>query len=61
MEQRIFFPNDKSDGLAAKTICRRCTVRAECLAEALGDPGLVGVWGGTTERDRRVLRRALSA
>jgi WhiB family redox-sensing transcriptional regulator len=40
----------------AKTICRRCPVRGDCLAHALADDSLVGVWGGTTPDERRALR-----
>jgi WhiB family redox-sensing transcriptional regulator len=36
--------------------CARCRVRDECLAYALAQPDLTGVWGGTTERERRELR-----
>lgn len=37
--------------------CRSYQVRAECLAQAMADGAHLGVWGGTTERDRRPLRR----
>jgi WhiB family redox-sensing transcriptional regulator len=40
-----------------RQICGGCPVREECLAYALADPELVGLWGGTTERERRELRR----
>lgn len=43
---------------AAIQICGRCAVREDCLAVALADPTLVGVWGGTTDSARRVMRRA---
>ena len=49
-----------SDVKATKAICARCPVQPDCLAVALDDPGLVGVWGGTTIRERRVLRRLRS-
>lgn len=42
----------------AVEVCRRCLVRRECLAYALDDPNLVGVWGGTTSAQRRILLRA---
>jgi WhiB family transcriptional regulator, redox-sensing transcriptional regulator len=41
----------------ARAICRRCPVQGECLQSALADRELVGVWGGTTERERRAMRR----
>jgi WhiB family transcriptional regulator, redox-sensing transcriptional regulator len=41
----------------AKRICRTCPVQARCLAWAL-DLGVTdGVWGGTTEDERRAIRR----
>ena len=38
-------------------LCDGCQVRGECLEYAMAHPDLVGVWGGTTERERRVLRK----
>ena len=40
-----------------KRLCVGCPVRTECLAEALDNQIQWGVWGGTTERERRVLLR----
>lgn len=42
---------------AAAAICRHCPVVAECLAEALDNKMEFGVWGGTTERQRRALHK----
>jgi WhiB family transcriptional regulator, redox-sensing transcriptional regulator len=39
----------------AAVICRHCPVVAECLADALDNQMEFGVWGGTTERQRRAL------
>jgi len=39
----------------AKQICGRCTVKTECLSEALDNNMEWGVWGGMTERERRAL------
>jgi WhiB family redox-sensing transcriptional regulator len=41
----------------AKRICRSCSVRYECLAEALDNKIEFGVWGGMTERERRAMLR----
>jgi len=41
----------------AKTICVGCSVRTECLADALDNRIEFGVWGGMTERERRALLR----
>jgi WhiB family redox-sensing transcriptional regulator len=40
----------------AKTFCRRCEVRRPCLAFALRTSEAHGVWGGTTEDERRAWR-----
>ncbi|MEV5677252.1 WhiB family transcriptional regulator [Streptomyces sp. NPDC052179] len=39
----------------AKSICWRCTVRSECLTDALERGESFGVWGGLDERERRAL------
>lgn len=41
---------------AAKAVCAHCPVKDACLGEALADPKLTGIWGGTTDRQRRRLR-----
>lgn len=41
----------------AKAICLGCSVRTECLADALDNRIEFGVWGGMTERERRALLR----
>ncbi|MEW2295512.1 WhiB family transcriptional regulator [Streptomyces sp. NPDC006743] len=41
----------------AKSVCRRCPVRDECLEWALETAQPLGVWGGTSENERRALRR----
>ena len=40
----------------AKTFCAMCKVKQQCLNFAL-DNDCVGVWGGTTERERKRIRR----
>jgi WhiB family redox-sensing transcriptional regulator len=41
----------------AKSVCMGCTVRTECLSDALDNRVEFGVWGGMTERERRALLR----
>lgn len=53
-----FFPRRSEDSAPAKAVCRTCLVRAECLAYALADPDLTGVWGATSAVERRAMRRA---
>ena len=50
-----FFPEMGGSARAAKAVCSRCPVRAECLAEALANREPFGVWGGLTARERRGL------
>ena len=39
-----------------KKICRGCPVQAECLTFAI-KYRMQGFWGGTTEQQRRIMRR----
>ena len=43
----------------ARAICVSCPVREECLNYALEHGIQHGVWGGTSERERRRMRREL--
>lgn len=45
----------------AKSICRGCGVRHECLDHALARPTLQGIWGATTFDDRGAIRARLRA
>jgi WhiB family redox-sensing transcriptional regulator len=52
-----FFPEDGYGVLLAQKICFDCPVRLECLEYALKNNMDHGVWGGTSERERRRIRR----
>jgi WhiB family redox-sensing transcriptional regulator len=60
-DPELFFPVGE-DGPAirqtnkAKTVCRDCSVRAECLRWALDHGEDYGVWGGISADERRMLR-----
>ena len=45
----------------AKAICAACPIRQTCLSFAIETNQEYGIWGGTTEDERRVLRRAWRA
>jgi hypothetical protein len=64
-----FFPEDRPDGNMqhnriaypmeryAKTSCFGCPYRFRCLEYAMKNEDLIGIWGGTTEAERRKMRR----
>lgn len=52
----LFFPARGESLDPARDVCNACAVKAECLAWALDNGEKWGVWGGTSERERRVLR-----
>jgi WhiB family redox-sensing transcriptional regulator len=43
---------------AAKAVCMQCPAQAPCLEFALATNQDSGVWGGTSEEERRQLRKA---
>jgi WhiB family redox-sensing transcriptional regulator len=44
---------------AAKQVCEECPVAGQCLEFALATNQEAGVWGGTTEDERRRLRKGI--
>jgi len=65
-DPELFFPIAAGGpGLAqvarAKAVCARCEVRAECLRFAMETGQDYGVWGGTSEEERRAWRRVRRA
>jgi WhiB family transcriptional regulator, redox-sensing transcriptional regulator len=64
MDPDVFFPSDGVGVQAAQRVCLVCPVKAPCLEYALAHHIHEGVWGGTSERERRRLlryRRAATA
>lgn len=53
----MFFPDFGQTPHHAKKVCSRCDVTNECLQYALSETTIYGVWGGTTETDRRRMKR----
>jgi len=54
----LFFPEHGESLAPAKAVCSGCEVRAECLDYALATGQHHGVWGGTSERERKRTRKA---
>ena len=63
VETELFFPAGElgeepvRHAEAAKAVCAQCPVREACLEYALATDQPFGVWGGTTEAERRSIRR----
>jgi WhiB family redox-sensing transcriptional regulator len=54
----LFFPSDGVGVEIAKRTCTDCPVKTQCLDYALEHRIDHGVWGGTSERERRRILRA---
>ena len=66
MDTLIFFPIGETGPAApqvalAKRICASCPVREECLEFSIATIQNDGIWGGTTEDERRLIKRARRA
>jgi WhiB family transcriptional regulator, redox-sensing transcriptional regulator len=53
----IFFPSDGAGVEVARRICADCPVKTPCLEYAMRNHIDHGVWGGTSERERRRIAR----
>jgi len=63
-DRELFFgawdekPEDRAGReIAAKAVCILCPVKRECLTLAVLTPIRFGVWGGTGEDERALIRR----
>lgn len=63
MDPNIFFNDEKSLDKhylgVVREICSNCAVSADCLQTALSNDDAFGIWGGTTERERRRMKKRL--
>ena len=60
LDPEIFFPTTEEEAGLALSYCSVCTVRELCLAWAVRNGERYGVWGGTTEQQRRRLIRTVA-
>lgn len=60
-DSSLFFPGQGDQTLPAKLVCAECPVKQECLEYAFVTNERHGIWGGTSERERRRLRQAWTA
>ncbi|GAB2470428.1 WhiB family transcriptional regulator [Xylanibacterium ulmi] len=55
-DPRLFFGTSRASITAAVRVCReRCVVQATCLVHALDAGQRLGVWGGYSEEERRLM------
>lgn len=54
----LFFPSDGVGVDIARRVCADCPVKEPCLEYALTNRIDHGVWGGTSERERRRILKA---
>ena len=59
VDVEVFYPSTGETTDLAKSYCKLCTVKLECLKFALETSQRHGVWGGLSERKRRALRSAI--
>lgn len=62
LRTEVFYPDPKdldydTKVSEAKAVCRDCPARTECLDAGLHEQ--YGIWGGTSEEDRKALRKRL--
>mgnify|MGYP001250654885 FL=1 len=56
LETEVFFPSRGEAVTPIKIICKSCPVVKPCLEYAMKSGEKFGIWGGTSERDRRKMR-----
>ncbi|WP_026460577.1 WhiB family transcriptional regulator [Schaalia suimastitidis] len=62
VDPELFFPIGNTgpaiaQAAEAKAVCATCSVQAICLQWAIDNNQDSGVWGGTSEEERRSLKR----
>lgn len=58
-DPELFFPEQSQSNKVAKSICAKCPISLDCLEDALNliPEEDFGIWGGTSARERSVLRK----
>lgn len=59
-ETAMFYPERGELNSGPIEICRACHVRRDCLRYALLNNEKIGIWGGKSEKQRRVMRRLIA-
>lgn len=53
----IFYPEKGGSTAPATSVCNNCMVRDECLEYAVSNDIRHGIWGGTSDNDRKRMAR----
>jgi len=56
-DPELFFPEQGESSATARSICKACPARQECLLWAIQNNENHGVWGGYTPRARRRIKQ----
>lgn len=56
LDPELFFPGRGESTTEARAVCQTCPCLDACLEWAIANESF-GVWGGTTERERRRIRK----
>ncbi len=59
-DPEIFFPdrNDVAKRAAARAVCDGCSVREQCVEDAISKPDSEGIWGGLSRKQRLKIAKA---
>jgi WhiB family transcriptional regulator, redox-sensing transcriptional regulator len=61
VDPELFFPDSSAEIQVnlrtVKPLCKSCEFQEACLEYALKHPELQGIWAGTTDNERRLIRR----
>jgi WhiB family redox-sensing transcriptional regulator len=53
----VFFPPKGGNNNLPKLICQGCPVQFQCLEYAVRTNQRFGIWGGKSEKERRIIRK----
>lgn len=61
LDPELFYPARGESTKEPKQACSQCRIAAQCLSFALESGEKHGIWGGTSERERRRMRKVYAA
>jgi len=62
VDPEMFFPDNPSEWITklrlVRPLCNSCEFQAPCLEYAVERPELMGIWGGSTQQERYLVRKS---